>query len=275
MKFWLTGVTTNGEGDNLRELIDPIIDQFDGLIWTFHNPNDFDGGFNYLWDNKKEGEIINSPWVRRLDHSRNKTLFEGPMKEGDWFLVIDDKERIHPDFISFLKKDARHLESSVRGYAYEGKRLFYRYHEALSYQGNPHEGLKSNGQTVNIQHDSVPAGWFSNVRGEQRDEFQWIGHYLKYYFFPNTNHLLLGYESNIDYVKQRYFYREQVKNFMLCNNYRFTLDGFKKMIQDNPNDSIIKGFLNSEKILNDWYRYEILNERDMIDSHNPKLIKEI
>ena len=40
MKLWLIGITTQGHEQDLRELIEPIKDDFDGLIWTFHYPKD-------------------------------------------------------------------------------------------------------------------------------------------------------------------------------------------------------------------------------------------
>lgn len=274
MRYWLTGVTTNYEGDNLKALIEPVKHLFNGLIWTFHDPQEDDDGWNYLLNNAGEGVIIPSTWSRRLDFSRNKTLFEGGMKEGDWFLVIDDKERIAPEYVEYLKRLSQ--EESWSGYAHEGKRLFYRYNEGIFYRGNPHEGLVTEGVVQNIENANIPEGWFLNVRGEQRDEYEWVDHYMKYYFFPKTNHLLLGYETNVDYVKIRYNNREKLKNFMLDNGFDFSYDGFQEMWEKYYDTPLVKELINAEKILNDWYRYTILGERKgLIDRHDPKLIKKI
>ena len=40
MKIWLIGVTDKGNIDKLKQLIEPIKADFDGLIWTFHYPKD-------------------------------------------------------------------------------------------------------------------------------------------------------------------------------------------------------------------------------------------
>jgi len=92
MRLWLIGVTNEGHEKDLRELIEPIKDDFDGLVWTFHYPKD--NGADYLESVKGEGEIIYTKWCNRLDFSRNHCLFQGPIKIGDWFLTIDSLERI-------------------------------------------------------------------------------------------------------------------------------------------------------------------------------------
>ena len=40
MRLWLIGITTEGHKEDLEELIEPIKDDFDGLVWTFHYPKD-------------------------------------------------------------------------------------------------------------------------------------------------------------------------------------------------------------------------------------------
>src|SRR6056300_963637 len=96
MKLWLTGMTSAGNGDHLKELIEPIKEYFDGLIWVYHDDQKefqadqhLDSGLRYLYDNKRDGEIIRSRWCNRFDFSRNIGLYQGPIKYGDWFLVID------------------------------------------------------------------------------------------------------------------------------------------------------------------------------------------
>ena len=59
MKLWLIGITTEGHEKDLRELIEPIKQDFDGLIWTFHYP--LDSGYDYLRSVKGDGEIIGLP----------------------------------------------------------------------------------------------------------------------------------------------------------------------------------------------------------------------
>ena len=46
MKLWLIGITTEGHEKDLRELIEPIKHDFDGLVWTFHYP--LESGYDYL-----------------------------------------------------------------------------------------------------------------------------------------------------------------------------------------------------------------------------------
>ena len=48
----------------------------------------------------------------------------------------------------------------------------------------------------------------------------------------------------------------------------------EKCIEKNFTETL-KDCINSEKILNDWYRYEFLDARDLIDKHDFTLIKKI
>ena len=100
MKIWLIGITSEGHEEDLRDLIEPIKNHFDGLVWTFHYP--LDSGHSYLESVKKDGEIICTKWCNRMDFSRNHCLYQGPMKIGDWFLTIDTLERLSPDFTGKL-----------------------------------------------------------------------------------------------------------------------------------------------------------------------------
>ena len=83
--LYLCGMTSAGNKANLCEMIEPILDYFDGLIWTFHYPKD--EGAEYLEKNKKNGEIIYAKWCNRHGYSQNHFLWQGPMKEGDKFIL--------------------------------------------------------------------------------------------------------------------------------------------------------------------------------------------
>lgn len=281
MKFWLTGVTYKGNYNHLKELIDPIKNQFDGLIWTFHDAETAfgDSGLSYLEENKKDGEIIYAKWCQRLDYSRNHTLFQGPMEYGDWFIVVDTLERLTPVFVGSLK-NLTLQERMFDGIYLDGKRLMARFDEGVKYQGNPHEGLFGLNHPVNVLINDIRADLnddcFWNVRNEHRDEFHWIGAYMRYYFFPDTNHLLLGYERNQEYVKHRYFIRGLLKKWCLENNVEFSVNGLLGFVSvcDQLPERLVEIF-NQEKILCDWYRYTFLNDKDLIDRHDSKYIKKI
>ena len=130
MRLWLIGVTNEGHEKDLRELIEPIKDDFDGLVWTFHYPKD--NGADYLESVKGEGEIIYTKWCNRLDFSRNHCLFQGPIKIGDWFLTIDRLERLSPDFTKNLKILCADLDDlNIDGTYLYNKRFLFKLNEEI------------------------------------------------------------------------------------------------------------------------------------------------
>lgn len=277
MKLWLIGITTEGHEQDLRELIEPIKDDFDGLIWTFHYPKD--EGADYLEQVKGEGETIYTKWCNRLDFSRNHSLFQGPMKIGDWFLTIDTLERLSPEFTKNLRKLCVDLdEKGIDGVYLYNKRLLFKLKEQTAFVNNPHEGIFGCSNTIELTNQSFwKKEYQKNVRDEKRkDPLYFIGHNFKYYLFPNTNHLLLGFENDIELVQERYKYRSQfIKSIYDQGFDPFDIDSVKECVK-GYNTSEIKECINFDKFLNDWYRYEILKERDGFEnSHDFKHIKKI
>lgn len=281
MKFWLTGITSAGNYQHLKDLIEPIKEEFDGLCWLFHEDYDVDDkGHEYVLHTcikKQGGCILYSKWLMRTDYSRNKILFEGPMEYGDWFLVIDTLERISPDLIKLFKNIIKD-DPQIGAIYINGKRAFIKHTESLQFVGNPHEGLQGiEGKQINLLTRELPEharDWWQNLRPKYRDKFHWVDAYLNYYFFPNTNHLLLGYENNIQYVRERYDNRKKFLTKLKKLGIKRQVEDLKRYVEENGMEEI-RIDLNKEKILNDWYRFHFLNDRSIVDKHDPSLIREV
>tara|TARA_R100001163_G_C5054196_1_gene190743 strand:- start:834 stop:1667 length:834 start_codon:yes stop_codon:yes gene_type:complete len=274
-KLWFIGVTHEGNHEHLKELIEPIKSCFHGFIWTFHYPKD--KGAEYLETVKGEGEIIYAKWCNRLDYSRNHCLYQGPMKVGDWFITIDCHERITKEFVDSIKTMIPLFEKQgIDGIYLHGKRFAAKLKEETKFVGNPHEGINGISKAIEVtQSDFWKDYFFSNVRNKARDKFAIFMSAMKYYIFPTTNHLLLHFENNQNFVKERYLVRS--KFLQEISNLGFNphcLKSVKNCIE-NELTEILKECINSEKILNDWYRYEFLDARDLIDKHDFTLIKKI
>ena len=276
MKIWLIGVTDKGNIGNLKELIEPIKADFDGLIWTFHYPKD--EGAEYLESVKGDGEIIYSNWCGRLDYSRNHCLFQGPMKVGDWFFTIDTLERLSPDFTQHLRFIIPELESrGIDSMFLYNKRFGALFREHTQFLGNPHEGIDGLVQGMEITHtEAWDDSYFKNIRNEVRGEYHWIEAFMRYYLFPATNHLALHFEDDEEFFNKRY----QIRSAFFSEVHRlgfdpYSVDSLEKCLKKHLTKELKKG-INSEKILNDWYRYKILGEREnFIDKHDFSLIKKI
>tara|TARA_Y100000401_G_scaffold117447_1_gene126286 strand:+ start:542 stop:1384 length:843 start_codon:yes stop_codon:yes gene_type:complete len=277
MRLWLIGITTEGHKEDLQELLEPIKDHFNGLIWTFHYPKD--EGADYLEEIKGEGEIIYTKWCNRLDFSRNHSLFQGPMRVGDWFLTIDTLERLSPEFTKNLKNFCIDLDNQrVDGVYLYNKRLLFKFKENTAFINNPHEGIVGCSKTLELTNQPFwKEEYQKNVRSEKRqDPLFYIKHNFKYYLFPNTNHLVLGLEHDPDLIRKRYDYRSKfLKEVYEEGFYPFCPESVKECLSGFLTDEI-KECINFDKFLNDWYRYEILGQREgFVDSHDFKHVKEI
>ena len=273
MKLWLTGMTSAGNGDHLKELIEPIKEYFDGLIWVYHDDQKefqadqhLDSGLRYLYDNKRDGEIIRSRWCNRFDFSRNIGLYQGPIKYGDWFLVIDTMERMHIDFALQIRDLIQRFDKNeINGVYCRNKHLLFKYNENTSFVHNPHCGVK--GVTKSIEISSLPfwkEEYWQNVRSLHRDKYEFIDHNLKYYLFPNTNHLVLNCESDQQFIVRRYmirneFFQELLKLGIDIQDFK----AVKDYIVTGDLTETTKSCISEEKYLNDVYRFYRLNQKDI------------
>lgn len=271
-KIWLCGMTSAGNLDNLKAMIEPVIEYFDGLIFTFHYPTD--EGADFLEKNKKAGEIIYAKWVKRHQYSQNHFLYQGPMKEGDYFILLDSMERISPEFCkNHLPKMLDYMkENNVALISNCGKGLLFRYNELAKFEGSPHWYITGiDGHTANVELEKTH---FWNVRGEQRDKFHFIDHYAKYYIdYPaGSNHCLLGLEKNGDPMKLfplREHARLAFRKLLESRGIEVSYVAVKEYIKANKIlDPEMKEFFNTEKILNDFYRYHVLGDFSIVDNHD-------
>jgi hypothetical protein len=273
MKTWLCGITSSGNKHHFEEMIVPIINYFDGLVWTFHLPTD--EGADFLEANKKGGEIIYANFSQRHGYSMTHFLWQGPMQDGDFFLVLDTMERISPEFCAtalpnWIKTAKEQNVACISNYS---KGFFYRYNEQLEFRGSPHwyhQNLDGNYGNVELSQDL-----FWHVRDKYRQPFQFVEHYVKYYLYPaGSNHALLGLEKNGDPQKlfpERENRRQAFRKYLRELGVPLTVEGVRSyMLKTKPLPARAKEFINSEKILNDAYRYWVVGDKSFIDDHDFK-----
>lgn len=275
MRLWLIGMTSEGHEEDLRELIDPIKDDFHGLIWTFHYPKD--SGAEYLESVKGEGEIIYTKWCNRYSFSRNHCLFQGPMQVGDWFLIIDTLERLSPEFTKNLKKLCSDLDKvDIDGAYLYNKRFLFKFNEQTEFVNNPHEGIQGCTKTIELSCQSFWKQEFQeNIRSRKRNNpFHFIEHNFKYYFLPNTNHLFLGFEDQRELVEQRYKNRSKlIKEIYQSGFDPFNIKSIEDCFRNHLTDDM-RECISFDKFLNDWYRYKVLEETEgLTNEHNFSLFK--
>lgn len=272
-------MSSRGSLEDLKELLDPIHSFFDGVVWVLHDAAGSEEE-KYLNSIKGCGRIINYHYHQRHDQSRNQYLWCGPIKNGDWVCQCDLLERISPNFAEEINKMIDFLKSYRSNAAYfEGKVILYEYHESLIFRGSPHEGLirmDGNMRPIQLTSDYKGSKPRINVRPIKRpDPFGWVDHYMKYYLFPyGSNHCLLGLEKTYkthESLVQAFNTREQKRldflSYLDNNNIPRTTEAVKILFK-RPIGGTLLEFVNSELILNDFYRYHVLGHRDLIDEHN-------
>lgn len=285
-KIYLSFITSGGNLDKIKSMVDPIKDIIDGIVAVFHYPKD--EGAEYLESVKKDGKIIYLDWCNRHDFSRNHYLFCGPMQEDDWFIQTDVLEHPNPSFLKeIFASEIAEMDAKIRisqnpaglgAIYYYGKPYIVKYNRNLKYDGNPHERLLGvSGASVELSN-SIPDESLvrKNVRSLYRkDPFHFVNHYAKYYIeYPQSNQIILGLEnrckSSAEYSDKYYFRRDTQKKFLdLLKNkgYDLTVKSAIHLYKNNPLDEELKYYLNKEKIIQDLIRYHVYNERDIKDEH--------
>lgn len=272
-KLFLCGITTSGNLENLKDMIEPIKDYFDGLIFTYHYP--CDAGAIYLENNKKDGKIIYADWCQRHGYSMNHFLYQGNMQHGDYFVLLDSGERISaecaskaiPEFLTQMR------EKNLCMLTNYGKGFLFKYDESLQFHGSPHWYINS--YTGGILNLELPKELFENVRNKTRDKFHFIDHYAKYMLYPyGSNHALLGLEKNGNpqdlfpkREENRLKFREYLRDDLKIS---LTVESLKSYLISNKDNlpQKMKDFINSEKVWNDLYRFHVLKDTSIVDNHN-------
>lgn len=279
-KLWLCGMTSTGNEENLKAMIWPIKQYFDGLIFTFHGEED--DGYKYLQENVKSGAIIKANWCNRHAYSQNHFLYQGPMQEGDKFILLDSMERISAEFCEeHLHKLTEYMDTNnIAMLANYGKGFIFRFNEQFEFKGSPHwYATNLDGQSANLELDKK---LFWNVRYEMRDSKEknfWAIHYAKYMFcYPaGSNHSLLGLEKQGDpqqLFPRREALRLQFRKEAQKRGYSLTIEGLKQMLS-GPLDDTLKFYLNSEKVWNDFYFGIIKGDDTIKDTHLPSDMKKV
>ena len=99
--------------------------------------------------------------------------------------------------------------------------------------------------------------------------FHFIHHNFKYYLFPDTNHLILGFEDDPSLVDKRYKNRKKfLKEVDSLGFNSLDVTSVKECL-GGPLTETLKECINFDKFLNDWYRYHILEQKEgLVDKHD-------
>ncbi len=275
------------EVTNIVEMVEPLLPYIDGIIWVLHDCAYHDPGARYLESVKGKGKIIHREWpLGRHWVSMNETLYTGLIEEGDLVIWTDLLELPAPSFLSRIKTEIGPMmeEADVGCIYYHAKAFLFRYHEMLEYRNSPHwtlTGVKGRGiEWANVQPNEREVRF--NTRPEKRKDqpLHWVSHFLRYWLYPaGCNHAAMGLDHWLAGDRnQQFAIREQrrleFRKLVKARGFPLTLEGVKALMS-GPLDDELKGHLNSEKVLSDYYHFAVKGDTSVKDSHNPADAKPI
>jgi hypothetical protein len=275
IKVYIGLITNQGEETNISELTS-VSKYFDGLAAVYHG--DKDKGYDILNERKGSGFVVQREFYSHHSHSMNDFLLNPKLEVGSWILLRDSCERVNEDFAKDLKNFLALLEVNGINTVYNySKLLLFKKFEHQIFFGSPHWGLQG-AQPGHIALEQQ--GLFKSeeeycysVRGKVRPEHHFIDHFVKYYLYDSSNHLLLDFPKQDEFLKQENN-RIQFKNF--CRNelgLSLTVDSLRKYLTENTINDKMKAFINESRILSDFYRFHKLGHtvKDIKDNTSFKL----
>ena len=280
-RLWLTCMSSDISEENAVQIIEPIIDYLDGVIWVLNDVPTDSPNARYLESVKGKGKIIHRFWPDyRHFQAMNDTLFTGLIQENDLVIWVDPLERATVPFISKVKSEiGPMMQAAAVGVIFAwGKPYLFRYRETLEYRNSPHWSLQGwNGRAIEwskIEPDETKVRF--NMRPLKRKEGHHFSlHYLRYYVsYPEgSNTCALGLEQFPGGATQENFARRETQRLGFRRELRrrgvpLTVDGVKLMMI-NPLDDTMLAYIRGDKVLSDAYWYWHGRTADLKDTHNP------
>jgi len=267
------GLITGNEKQNIQEIVDNL-GEIDGILAVDHYSTD--GTYELLEQNKRDGDIIRCPYQNNHSQSMNIWLNSPKLNIGDWVILLDSSERIGPKLLANLKSYLLWFEqSNINTIVNHSKVFIFRRWPQMFFNSTPHWSLQNSRQGYLKLEDSglfeKEEDYYFSVRNIGRDKFHWLTHYVKYFLQKDSNHLLLGLEGKPNFVETFTKRENQRIEFLLYlkeRNLPNIISSIDFLCREEPLDQKFREFANSNKILNDYFAYNILGKTDLVDNHN-------
>lgn len=260
-KIYIGLITSNGNTQYLN-WYNGISNYIDGLAVVWHGKRDL--GFDILNNNKGEGFIIEREFYGNHSHSMNDFFLNPKIRPGDWIILRDTLEQLHPAFLSDIRKLIGKLEENNINSVFQYSKLFiFKKTEHQLFMGSPHWGLQRP-EPGYLEIDKQPGfedprNYAFSIRNDIREPDHFINHFVKYYLYDSSNHLLLGREGNNNEFQLHENIRLKLKKYCQENlKIELNVDSLLSFIKTKGLDFELKFYFNFEPILNSFYCYHIL-----------------
>lgn len=256
------GLITSAGNSKYLEWYNEASKFVDGLAVTWHGERD--EGFYILEKNKGCGFIVEREFYQHHAHSMNDWLLNPKIRPGSWIIVRDTMEQCNIEFLKKIREFTNELEKQNVNTVYQySKLLLFKKFEHQHFSFSPHWGFV-NAQPHAISIENFPGfedpkKYAFSIRNENRPEHHFIDHFVKYYLYDSSNHLLLGREKDHEdfekHEQARYKFKEHVENDLKIP---LTVEALKDFILKNELKYVTKWFFNFEPILNSFYCFHKL-----------------
>jgi hypothetical protein len=262
-------ISTQNEKKNINELTS-VWYSFDGICAVDHFSND--GTYEILKSRCKDGFVEQIPYYGHHSHDLNHILFNPKIKIGDWILLRDSSERVDNNFAFNIRPFIKILEQQGVNSVYQrSKILMFRRFPHQCFSSTPHWGLQGAQSKImaiekqlNLFHDDKE--YCYSVRDEIRDKYHFVDAFMRYYLIIDSNHNLLGLENFGDpnelfpkLEKQRISFLDLLNSIGVNND----INSLKLYLLSNREvlSDVFKDFINNNLILNQFYRYHVLDDK--------------
>jgi len=284
-RIFLCGMTSK-EIDNIKALTDPIYEHISGLIFVVDDGAFEDGTAELLEARKGEGVILHRTFRRHHDYGMNHWLLDsGVLKEGDWCVCRDSRERFNPEWASKMSNFISTLDFGGVRTIYNYNKIFaFKWADHLYFVSSPHfglEGAQPKAIEMSNYHDETRKEWTWRIldgEDEGRPIDNKIDHEAKYIWnYGRSNHLLLGRENDIEEYQRLEIIRKHVRDQARLLGFSMDLKGLEDFMRWITSEEVEdqtrengRNWINSNHITRNFYRKHILNHvwDDIISTEN-------
>lgn len=264
IKLWLCGMIS-GDRSMIEDTILPVIEHFNGAIFVIDSrakPEDI----KWLNDIKKEGKIIVKEWVNDHAHTSNEVIFSGVMRFPDYFIWIDQSDKLNPMFVKDVRTNIENFHNRNIGAVWIDHPLLMRYHTGIRFAGSPHwTCINILGEQIDLKqsYDYQKESYLINTRNTLKSGF--ISP-IKYTFTypPLSNHFQLLYSQ---FSHEIYANHERMRiNFQLsCQEelgLELTVDALKAYMVNNVGKypDWFENYIETEVNIKDAFRLFVLKQ---------------
>jgi hypothetical protein len=266
-KLFCCGITSNQE-NNIKDLVLHTKDYVDGFVWTVHDDS-IDGTYEILNENKKEGKIVRTPYLKAHDWSANAYLHCGTIKNEDWVIINDSKERLTSSWLMRIRHDIEIYKQKEIGAVYcSGRPFLFQFWDHQIFEHTPHWWLNYPVGKITQIPETDKDRFIINKRKDSPAEHFCLHDILYWYTFGRSNqvqafygefgHEIVNYHENL-----RFHFRHSCRKLL---ELEFTLDSLENYLRhtrDYP-EWLIQAF-EIEFCLSEFFRLKILREDFMKD----------